>query len=140
MIRKASINDYNDIYKICVEDLGYECNKELVKMRIAHLDENREVVFVSEVDNAIVGYIHVEKYNPLYFENMANILGLAVAKKHQKQGWGRKLMEAAEQWSKDNDIFIIRVNSGMGRKEAHKFYRAIGFSDEKEQMRFIKQL
>lgn len=140
MIRKVSVNDYNDIRKICVEDLGYECKEELVKTRIEHLDENREMVFVAEIDNVIVGYIHIEKYNLLYFENMANILGLAVAKKYQKQGWGRKLMEAAEQWSKDHNIYIIRLNSGIGRKEAHKFYRAIGFSDEKEQMRFIKQL
>lgn len=140
MIRKVNISDYNDICKICNEDLGYKCKKELVKMQIEHLDEKREMVFVAEVDNVVVGYIHVEKYNVLYFNSMTNILGLAVAKKHQKQGWGRKLIEAAEQWSKENDIYTIRLNSGIGRKEAHKFYRAIGFGEEKEQIRFIKHL
>ena len=140
MIRKVNISDYNDICNICSKDLGYECKNELVKMRIEHLDEKREMVFVAEVDNVVVGYIHVEKYNLLYFDSMANILGLAVAKKQQKQGWGRKLMEAAEQWSKENDIYTIRLSSGIGRKGAHKFYRAIGFSEEKQQVRFIKQL
>lgn len=97
------------------------------------------MVFVAEASNKVVGYIHVEKYNVLYLETMANILGLAVTKEFQKQGFGRKLMEAVEQWAKAYDIHTIRLNSGMGRKEAHKFYRTIGFEDEKEQKRFIKR-
>ncbi len=34
------------------------------------------------------------------------------------------------------DINIIRLNSGISRKEAHSFYRAIGFNSEKEQICF----
>jgi len=140
MIRRVNVSDDRDLCKISNEDLGYPCEKELVKKQIEHLDEKREMVFVAEVDHAVVGYIHVEKYNVLYHDSMTNILGLAVAKKYQKQGWGRKLIEAAEQWSKENGIYTVRLNSGIVRKEAHKFYRAIGFGEEKGQIRFIKHL
>lgn len=71
---------------------------------------------------------------------MGNILGLAVAKKYRQQGYGKELMQTAEKWAKAHNINRIRLNSGMGRKGAHMFYRAIGFDNEKEQLTFTKQL
>lgn len=49
-------------------------------------------------------------------------------------------MEAAEQWAKENDIYTMRLNSGLSRKEAHQFYRALGFDEKKEQLRLVKYL
>ena len=35
---------------------------------------------------------------------------------------------------------LIRLNSGGTRTQAHNFYRNIGFSDEKTQLRVLKSL
>lgn len=140
MVREANGNDCEGICRICTEDLGYACNSKLVKMRLEHLDKKRETVFVAQTGGTVVGYVHVEKYDVLYFESMANVLGLAVAKAYQRQGWGRKLTEAAEQWAKQQGIHLLRLNSGMERVDAHKFYRAMGFREEKEQLRLLKRL
>ena len=35
---------------------------------------------------------------------------------------------------------MIRLNSARVRKETHAFYRATGFDNEKEQIRFLKKL
>ena len=40
MIREANVNDYIDIHKICCQDLGYNCNADLVKERLKNLDSN----------------------------------------------------------------------------------------------------
>lgn len=71
---------------------------------------------------------------------MANILGLAVAQSDRRKGLGRKLMAEAERWAKDNGIHIMRLNSGVDRTHAHSFYRAIGYNEDKQQLRFTKQL
>lgn len=42
MIREANVNDYIDIHKICCQDLGYNCNADLVKERLKNLDASRE--------------------------------------------------------------------------------------------------
>lgn len=42
--------------------------------------------------------------------------------------------------SGDRGIKEIRLNSGGTRKEAHEFYRTIGFDDEKMQIRFLKEV
>lgn len=58
--------------------LGYKCNEEFVANRINNLDENRERVFVAQINDIVVGYIHAEIYNTLYFDSVVNIFGLAV--------------------------------------------------------------
>ena len=139
-VRKANINDASAICRICTDDLGYECSEELVFNRLKNIDSSREAVFAAEIDSAVVGYIHAEIYNTLYFQSMINILGLAVSHDHRRQGIGRALISRAENWGKEHGITIVRLNSGYSRKEAHEFYRAMGYDDEKLQMRFLKNL
>ena len=140
MIREARITDYEEIKCICEHDLEYECDKELVKLRLANLDHNRECIFVAEESNKVIGFIHVENYDLLYAPSMANILGIAVSNEFRKQGIGKKLLSKAEEWAKNKGITMMRLNSGATRKDAHEFYRNLGFDDEKNQLRFIKQL
>lgn len=140
MIREAKATDYVELQKLSFEDLGYECDAELVKIRLENLDPNNECVFVADVSGKVVGYVHIIKFNTLYYKSMANIQGMVVAKEHQRKGYGKDLMNAAEDWARERDIEMIRLNSGFVRPEAHEFYRAIGYSNEKEQIRFMKEL
>ena len=59
---------------------------------------------------------------------------------YQRRGIGRALMEAAENWGREQGISKARLNSGSSRKAAHEFYRAIGYDSEKEQIRFMKNI
>lgn len=104
MIREARVSDSKEIKEICTNDLGYQCDEQLIELRIANLEENRECVFVADIDGEIAGFVHVEKYNPLYYQSMANILGLAVSSKFRRQGLGEKLMYSVEEWAKNKGI------------------------------------
>lgn len=139
-VRKADINDASAICRICTNDLGYECSEEFVLSRLKNIDGSREAVFAAEIDSTVVGYIHAEIYNTLYFQSMVNILGLAVSNDHRRQGIGRALISRAENWGKELGINTVRLNSGNSRKEAHEFYRAMGYDDEKLQIRFLKKI
>lgn len=139
-IRKAEINDASAISKICTDDLGYKCTVELVSDRLKNIDGKRETVYVAEIDGTVVGYIHAEIYNTLYYESMINILGIAVSSDYRRKGIGRVLLSRAEEWGKESGVKIVRLNSGGSRKEAHDFYRAMGYDDEKLQVRFLKKL
>ena len=143
-IRQAAASDIPAMNELFRKDLGYEeCRLEIVKKQFAGLDNSREVVFVAEAeddDGHIAGVIHVEKYNVLYFPTMANILGLAVAADYRRQGIGSALLKRAEEWARENGACSMRLNSGESRKQAHEFYRAQGYTDDKKQLRFIKEL
>ena len=140
IIREATIEDAFAICNISCADLGYDCSCEFVSTRISNLDKGREKVFVAEVNGIVAGYIHAEKYQTLYFEPMINIQGLAVSSEFRRRGIGRMLLKRAEHWANEVGIHKIRLNSGASRKEAHSFYRAMGYSNEKGQIRFIKDI
>lgn len=140
IIRNTTKNDASGICKICCDDLGYNCTVDLVEKRLSELDLNREQVFVAEYNSTVIGYVHAERYKTLYFNELVNLLGLAVAKNYRRQGVATELIKHVEHWARDNGIKMIRLNSGSSRKEAHEFYRKLGFDNEKEQIRFIKSL
>ena len=140
IIREATIEDAFAICNISCADLGYDSSREFVSTRISNLDKGREKVFVAEVNGIVAGYIHAEKYQTLYAEPMINILGLAVSSKFRRRGIGRLLLKYAERWANELGINKIRLNSGASRKEAHLFYRAMGYNNEKGQIRFIKDI
>lgn len=140
IIRKLAIEDAPAICEISVEGLGYNCDLNLVQRKIQNLDLKREAVFVCELDGKVAGYIHVEHYDTLYFETMANILALSVKKEFQKLGVGKALLLEAENWAKENGIKMMRLNSGINRINARGFYEHQGYVSEKDQKRFIKNL
>ena len=140
MIREAGLDDAKEICRICSDDLGYDCKEDYVKTRLTHLNRDRECVVVAEVEQKIIGFIHVERYELLYLPVMANILGLAVSSLARRQGVGAKLIDEAKQWAAQNDISTMRLNSGKARTEAHEFYRRNGFDHEKEQIRFTAKI
>jgi len=140
IIREIEISDGIKICNIIESELGYLCNAELVKDKINQLNEKREKVFVAVDNDKVVGFIHVEKYDVIYFETMANILGLAVEKGYQRKGIGKELIWSVEKWALENEIYMMRLNSGITRKNAHKVYRHLGYKSDKEQFRFTKKL
>ena len=139
-IRKVEIGDAEAVRDISAEGLGYSCDLALVQKKIAALNASREAVFVAETDGDVIGYIHIERYDVLYFETMANILGLSVFKAYHKMGVGKALLFAAEDWARQNNIKMMRLNSGMNRTDAHGFYEHFGYVSEKDQKRFVKTL
>ena len=143
-IRQATTSDIPAMNELFRKDLGYEeCTMEIVEKQFAGLDNSREAVFVAEAEDDsshIAGVIHVEKYNVLYFPTMANILGIAVSADFRRQGLGSALLKRAEEWARENGASSMRLNSGESRKQAHEFYRAQGYIDDKKQLRFIKEL
>ncbi len=138
--RQAKVDDYKDICKISCDDLGYNCNEQLVKQRLEELNNSNEKVFVADYDGKVVGYLHAQIYKPLYFETLVNFLGLAVSKEYRHHKIATKLVNEIEKWAKSVGASKIRVNSGYSRKEAHNFYRSLGYTNEKEQIRFLKDI
>lgn len=139
-VRNAQPSDFAELAEIFRNDLGYDCSSRLVKEKLAKLDGSREAVFAAEFDGKVVGVCHVERYETLYTETFANLLGLAVCGACRRRGVGRRLMQAAEGWARENGAVGVRLNSGASRMEAHEFYRSLGYGAEKAQLRFMKML
>ncbi len=95
-------------------------------------------MIVTEHDSKVIGYIHLSDYECTYFDSLKNILTLVVDKNYHRNGIGRKLIERAEDWAKENNSKGIRLISGEERISAHKFYSSLGYNLRKVQKNFIK--
>ena len=142
MFRKINIEGAPEVAEICKAALGYDVDVESVNRQIEKLtnDNNQHIIigYEEEKTRKIIGFVHAQIYESFYSNLGLNILGLAVNPAFQGRGTGRKLMNKLEQYSVDNKVSFIRLNSAMKREEAHKFYEHIGYSCDKVQKRFIK--
>jgi predicted N-acetyltransferase YhbS len=139
IIRDATINDYTDIYYLNKDGLGYDYPQDKTKEKLQTvLNLPSDKIFVMEINEKVVGYIHLSNYECIYSDSLKNILALVVDEEYRKNGIGQKLIQKAEEWAKAEGSKGIRLVSGHNRVTAHQFYLNCGYSMRKEQKNFIK--
>ena len=137
MIRKVKLSDAAAIQLLNAECLGYDFDRESTEAQLKRLLEtDQHLILVVEEDGQIIGYAHAASYDCLYFPSLLNLLALAVSQDFQGQGHGRALMQALREEAKAAGYTGIRINSGISRTSAHKFYRSLGCSEKADQKRF----
>ena len=117
--------------------LGYPVsNLEMVKRLKAVSSRRQQEIFVAVFDHDIVGWLEV--FLPLSVLNAgkAEIGALVVDDHFRRLGVGSALMQAAHGWAEDNDCPFIYLRSNIVRREAHEFYRQMGYTVFKTQKVF----
>ena len=140
IIRECTLRDYEDIFLLNKNEMDYEYSLECTKRQLSQLlnDDNNHKIYVSCVDNKVVGYIHANNYDLLYAPHLKNIMGIAVSACFRKNGIGKLLLNKVEKWARDTGAYGVRLVSGVNRSEAHKFYISCGYTGNKEQRNFKK--
>ena len=140
-IREASHQDAEAIALLNREAMGYDYPAEDTARKLEIiLRSDRDKVFVAVTGECVVGYIHANDYDVLYFPTMKNIMGIAVDSAYRRQGIGKLLLNAVEHWAKETGAEGIRLVSGANRTDAHQFYMDCGFEGGKKQLNFKKHM
>ena len=143
-IRTAMASDAIAFQAITRDELGYDFPLEKTRVQLEHLLASPgHLVLVAVTDTIpehVIGIIHGAPYESFYGEPALNILALAVDKKYQGQGVGRKLLEEIALPAQQLGYTMIRLNSGSQRKGAHAFYEKVGYQRIKEQVVFHHSL
>lgn len=138
-VRPASLTDVPAICRLQSQELGYHCTLEMTRRRLEDIlqkPENR--VWIAETDGRLSGFVHAADYDCIYCESLKNILAIAVDHTVQRQGVGRALVCAVEDWARECGSAGVRLVSGMDRQGAHRFYEACGYFLRKEQKNFMR--
>ena len=51
---------------------------------------------------------------------------LAVSPNHRSEGVGKALLDAAKEWAREHGATHLELDSGLARKDAHRFYEREG--------------
>ena len=127
-IRLASQGDAEQLARLC-EQLGYHVAVEQLSLRLTPLLlQSDHALFVAErADGHLLGWVHVYHCFLVHTDPEAQIGGLVVDAAVRRSGAGHRLMQAAEQWAREQGCWAIYLRSHVSRVDAHQFYHKIGY-------------
>lgn len=128
-VRSATIADSVQIARL-VSVLGYPTSPAQMYKRLESILSNRDYATMVACDgDQVVGFVGT-RIGPFYEGDgqCGQIMALAVAGDHQRQGIGRILMHAAESQVMEHEVSVLVVNSGNHRSNAHAFYQKNGYA------------
>lgn len=129
-ILKLKPADAPYLAKLCTE-LGYPSTPEQCFARVSRLqDRSDQTMLGASEGNEVIGFVHVRLNDSLEVDRQAEIASLVVLEKYRKQGIGKLLMKAAEEWARGKAERVV-LRSRIQRTEAHAFYQSLGYSIEK---------
>lgn len=138
-IRSARLKDCSDITRLS-DQLGYKVTHEKTRESISEiLMSNSNCAFVITSKEKVIGWIHGHYSLRLQSAPFVEIGGLVIDENYRRKGIGKKLIQRIIEWAELKNITTIKVRCNSIRKEAHLFYKSIGFIEAKEQKIFSLQ-
>ena len=96
------------------------------------LARQKEKLLVAEMDQVIVGLVHVKLFDtpehPLKTPRRRGYVDdIVVLQEHRRRGVGRTLMSAAAQWCREQGGAQLLLTVWAGNEQAEAFYRKLGY-------------
>ena len=119
-------------------ELGYPTTPEALTKRIAAMAQYPgDGTLVAEVEGRIVGLVAFHSFPMLHRPGrLGRITALVVSAAVRGRGVGSQLLSAAESHLCANGCARLEVTSGEQRSDAHRFYVARGYHEQR--VRFVK--
>lgn len=158
-IRKATMKDIEEIWKIEVEDRRY--HKKITSRKYSLLNKNKfgnkektefinsfkkdlknkKVILLVAEDEKVVGHLmgSFSKWN--WSDNPPKIIilnSIGVFSKYRKEGVATKLIKKLEEYSKEKNIKFIYLGHWIKNYIAHELYKKNKFEDFRLEM--VKKL
>lgn len=140
-IRSATMDDSSALADLSAQ-FGYPTSPIQSANRLGViLDSNEHAILVAYLtDGTVVGWAHVFLAFRVESDPFAEIGGFVVTEDFRRQGIGRCLLAAIEEWVIQSGVTKLRVRSRSKRVDTHTFYERLGFSKSKQQHVFDKSL
>ena len=146
-IRKAKIEEAEEILKIYKSLIGYECclwDEYYPNIEIVNNDIKNETLYVALIDDEIVGAaqsgIDEELFNMEFFtkekKNPRDLSRVAVKKEYQKQGIARKIIAYIEDELRKDGVDYMYLTVGKTNIKAYNLYKTIGYETKGEMVKF----
>jgi GNAT superfamily N-acetyltransferase len=138
-VRPARPSDAKSIREL-TEQLGYSASSEGITERLGMRGNQMEVFVACDERGAIDGWVAVSLSVRFIGGLRAEIEGFVVDETMRGNGIGQRLLETAENWSRDRGCTLVRLYSNVVRERAHAFYERNGYGKVKQQFALEKTL
>ena len=136
-IRAAHPEDAKAISRLIREELNTPVSASDIAQKLSQLCISpRHRIFAADVDNVVVGYLHICDFYSLLCDPMKQILSMAVNPSYRRIGIGSALLARAEHWAKEAGCIGVRADAFPYSQEAKAFLFACGYNDDPFQKLF----
>ena len=107
----------------------------------AEIEGNKKIKYFGVVDNGKVistCYCMIIPNLTRLGSSIAFVENVVTDKEYRGQGLGRKVMEMAIEFARENNCYKVILQSASFRKEAHQFYKNLGFDGESKKAFILK--
>jgi GNAT superfamily N-acetyltransferase len=136
-IRRMVETDAEVVAALAAE-LGYPNQVETIRARVRAIGDTDLLLVAVDASNKAVGFIQAHRVCIIEAGFRVEILGLVVSSSVRRSGIGRKLIAEVERWATNIGAEAISVRSNTKRREAHRFYPALGYKRIKTQAVYEK--
>lgn len=127
-IRKIEESDIEDVFKLLnalYERMRYESFSKIYMNKIN--DENSYNVVAIE-DDKIIGVLILEISTKLHRAKKAAFIdSLIIDENCRNKGYGKRLLDEAIKYAKEQDCEVIELTSFIANEDGHRFYEKNGF-------------
>ena len=149
VLRRAELRDLGDILLLWEEmmrfhaaldprlEVGSEGASYMRQVFREWLGSEDCRVLVAEAEGQIVGYIvgRVADNPPVFrLRTYGHISDICVAPQWRRQGVGRHLYQALQEWFKEQALSVVQLNVAHYNSTSLAFWRAMGFEDYRHHM------
>ncbi len=88
----------------------------------------------------LIGYAHLSNRFTVEFGFIAEVTSIIVHPGRRREGFGRRLIAAAESRARQGNLSHLRLRSDVARSAGHVFFEALGYSKNATHLEFIREL
>lgn len=118
---------------------GMTLTPEDLSSRLGDLPPEERLLLAVEGDQ-LIGYAHLRIVHDLTREALAEMVAIIVQPHRRRQGFGRRLIAAAESWARQAQRSHLLLRSDVARTAGHAFFTALGYHQESTKLEFTRSL
>jgi GNAT superfamily N-acetyltransferase len=107
--------------------------------RLEELPEKDRLILVVEGDQ-LIGYAQLRVvFDPIHGP-IAEVAAILVQPDRRREGFGQRLIAAAETWARQSNRSHLLLSSDVVRTSGHAFFTALGYEQNATNLEFIRTL
>lgn len=129
-IKKATMEDFDVAFDYIEKLWTYNTyDKEVIRQVYREVLENEnDFAFFLYHEGKVRGFCHGTYFNTFWLSGKTCYVSSIISNEEDRgKGYGRKLMDHAKELAEARGCNALVLDTGMPRKEAHRFYEIYGF-------------
>jgi len=129
------------LHQLCdlLDTEGITLSPEDLSNRLEEMPKEDRLLLAVEGDQ-LIGYAHLRIVHDLSREAMAEVVAIIVQPHRRRQGFGHRLIAAAETWARQAQRSHLLLHSDVARTSGHAFFSALGYQQESTKLEFSRNL